>query len=125
MKAYSISLFLFILNIAFSLIVNLQIFTMMAPVPGDPILLGYDQGVIDTAQSYSNSTVSGLDTIDMVGMLLSFVSAVLNATFLLPFFLSELGVPTFLHVFIVAPVWYCYLAAIVQLTTGRILPLFE
>ena len=98
---------------------------MMAPVPGDPILLGYDQGVIDTAQSYSNSTVSGLDTIDMVGMLLSFVSAVLNATFLLPFFLSELGVPTFLHVFIVAPVWYCYLAAIVQLTTGRILPLFE
>ena len=77
------------------------------------------------AEQYSNITVTGLDTIDMVGMLLSFISAVLNATVLLPFFLAELGVPQFLNILIVAPVWYCYLAALVQLTTGRILPLFE
>lgn len=57
MKAYSISCS--ILNIAFSLIVNLQVFTMMAPNPRDPVLFGYDQGIIDAAQTYSNSTVSG------------------------------------------------------------------
>lgn len=125
MKAYSISLYLFILNIAFSLIVNLQIFTMMGGGTTDPILIGYDQNMIAAAEQYSNITVTGLDTIDMVGMLLNFISAVLNATVLLPFFLAELGVPQFLNILIVAPVWYCYLAALVQLTTGRILPLFE
>ena len=45
MKAYSISLYLFILNIAFSLIVNLQIFTMMGGGTTDPILIGYDQNM--------------------------------------------------------------------------------
>lgn len=125
MKAYSIALFLFILNIAVSLLVNLQIFTMMSPNPGDPVLFGYDQNIINSAEAYSNTTVSGLDTIDMVGMIVSFVQAILNATFLLPFFLAELGVPAFLHVFIVAPVWYTYFAAIFQMATGRIMPLFE
>lgn len=125
MKAYSVAMYLFILNISFSLLANMQIFTMLSGGTADPIIFGYDQSIIDGAASYANTSVSGLDTIDMIGMIGSFFQAILNATFLLPFFLSEIGVPAFLNILIVAPVWYTYFAAIFQIATGRIMPLFE
>ena len=125
MKAYSVAMYLFILNISFSLLANMQIFTMLSGGTADPIIFGYDQSIINGAASYANASVSGLDTIDMIGMIGSFFQAILNATFLLPFFLSEIGVPAFLNILIVAPVWYTYFAAIFQIATGRIMPLFK
>ena len=69
MKAYSVAMYLFILNISFSLLANMQIFTMLSGGTADPIIFGYDQSIIDGAASYANTSVSGLDTIDMIGMI--------------------------------------------------------
>ncbi len=125
MQAYKMSLYLFILNLVFGALINLQIFTMMSGTPTDPILIGYDQSIIDTANTWQNTTISGLDALDMIGFLGMFFQAILNATLLLPFFLMELRIPAWLALLITAPVWYTYLAAIIQMATGRIMPLFE
>ena len=124
MQAYKMSLYLFILNLAFGSLINLQIFTMLSGTT-DPILIGYDQSIIDTANNWQNTSISGLDTLDMIGFLGMFFQAILNATLLLPFFLMELQLPSWLALLITAPVWYTYLAAIIQMATGRIMPLFE
>jgi len=124
MQAYKMSLYLFILNLVFGALINLQIFTMLSGTT-DPILIGYDQTIIDTANNWQNTSISGLDTLDMIGFLGMFFQAILNATLLLPFFLMELQIPSWLALLITAPVWYTYLAAIIQMATGRIMPLFE
>lgn len=124
MQAYKMSLYLFILNLVFGALINLQIFTMLSGTT-DPILIGYDQAIIDTANNWQNTSISGLDTLDMIGFLGMFFQAILNATLLLPFFLMELQIPSWLALLITAPVWYTYLAAIIQMATGRIMPLFE
>ena len=124
MQAYKLSLYLFILNLVFGALINLQIFTMLSGTT-DPILIGYDQTIIDTANNWQNTSISGLDTLDMIGFLGMFFQAILNATLLLPFFLMELQIPSWLALLITAPVWYTYLAAIIQMATGRIMPLFE
>lgn len=124
MQAYKMSLYLFILNLVFGALINLQIFTMLSGTT-DPILIGYDQSIIDTANNWQNTSISGLDTLDMIGFLGMFFQAILNATLLLPFFLIELQIPSWLALLITAPVWYTYLAAIIQMATGRIMPLFE
>lgn len=124
MQAYKMSLYLFILNLVFGALINLQIFTMLSGTT-DPILIGYDQSIIDTANNWQNTSISGLDTLDMIGFLGMFFQAILNATLLLPFFLMELQIPSWLALLITAPVWYTYLAAIIQMATGRIMPLFE
>ena len=125
MKAYTISLYLFILNIVFSLMVSLQIFGMMSPDPGTPILFGFDQSIIDSASAYQNISITGLEVLDTIGFILMFFQAILNATLLLPVFLGNLGCPAFLQILITTPVWYTYMAAIRQMATGRIMPLFE
>lgn len=124
MQAYKMSLYLFILNLVFGALINLQIFTMLSGTT-DPILIGYDQTIIDTANNWQNTSISGLDTLDMIGFLGMFFQAILYATLLLPFFLMELQIPSWLALLITAPVWYTYLAAIIQMATGRIMPLFE
>lgn len=124
MQAYKMSLYLFILNLVFGALINLQIFTMLSGTT-DPILIGYDQTIIDAANNWQNTSISGLDTLDMIGFLGMFFQAILNATLLLPFFLMELQIPSWLALLITAPVWYTYLAAIIQMATGRIMPLFE
>lgn len=124
MQAYKMSLYLFILNLVFGALINLQIFTMLSGTT-NPILIGYDQTIIDTANNWQNTSISGLDTLDMIGFLGMFFQAILNATLLLPFFLMELQIPSWLALLITAPVWYTYLAAIIQMATGRIMPLFE
>lgn len=84
-----------------------------------------DNTTIETAEGFADMTIRGLTDIDFLGMLLSLGQIFLNATLLLPVMLSNLYVPTVLIPLLTLPAWYAYLAAIVQLTTGRILPLFE
>lgn len=123
MKAYSVSLYLICFNLALSVLVNLQVFTWGTGVP--PVVFGYDAAIIEETMGFLDLTIGGLDVIDLVAGLATFIQAILNATFLLPFFLAQFGVPGWAIPLVVVPCAYTYLAALVQLLTGRILPLFE
>lgn len=92
---------------------------------GAEYIFWVDGATMDTANGFSDTTITGLTDLDFLGMMLSMVQVFLNATILLPVMLSNLYVPTIVIPLIVVPAWYAYLAAIVQLATGRILPLFE
>ena len=123
MKAYSVSLYLICFNLALSVLVNLQVFTWGTGVP--PVVFGYDAAIIEETMGFLDLSIGGLDVIDLVAGLATFVQAILNATFLLPFFLAQFGIPAWAIPLVVVPCAYTYLAALVQLLTGRILPLFE
>lgn len=123
MKAYSICLYFFVFNLSLSLLNTLQPFTALSG--GSEFIFMVDNTTIETAEGFADMTIRGLTDIDFLGMLLSLGQIFLNATLLLPVMLSNLYVPTVLIPLLTLPAWYAYLAAIVQLTTGRILPLFE
>ena len=125
MKAYAIALFLFIFNLALALISDLQLFTMLAVDPAPAIYFGYDQQLITDAAGYSNLSVTGLDTIDILGLIGTMIGAIMNATVGLPILLLNLGVPPIMNAIITLPTYYTYIAAVVQMATGRIMPLFE
>jgi|LSQX01.1.fsa_nt_gb hypothetical protein len=125
MKAYAIALFLIIFNIALSLISDIQIFTMLAADPAPPIYFSYDQQLLSDASGYLNTSAIGLEVIDILGLLGTLFSSLLNATIGLPIMLTNLGVPPIMNAIITIPTYYTYMAAVVQMTTGRIMPLFE
>ena len=125
MKAYAIALFLVIFNIALSLISDIQIFTMLAADPAPPIYFSYDQQLLSDASGSLNTSATGLEVIDILGLLGTLFSSLLNATIGLPIMLTNLGVPPIMNAIITIPTYYTYMAAVVQMTTGRIMPLFE
>ena len=125
MKAYAIALFLFIFNLALALITDLQIFTMLATDPAPAIYFGYDQQLITDAAAYGNLSVTGLETLDILGFIGTMLGAIVNATVGLPILLTNLGVPPIMNAIITLPTYYTYIAAVVQMATGRIMPLFE
>lgn len=125
MKAYAIALFLFIFNLALALITDLQIFTMLATDPAPAIYFGYDQQLITDAAAYGNLSVTGLETLDILGFIGTMLGAIVNATVGLPILLLNLGVPPIMGAIITLPTYYTYIAAVVQMATGRIMPLFE
>lgn len=123
MKAYTIALWFLVFNLALALVNELQPFTIMSGGPA--VSLYYDTGIIDNAAGLNNQTITGLGDINFLYLFQSLGSAIFNATVGLPFMLSSLGVPAILIPILTVPAWYVYFAAIVQLATGRILPLFE
>lgn len=123
MKAYTVCLWFLVFNLALALVVELQPFTIMSG--GEAVTLYYDSDVVTNAESLSNQTIGGLGDINFLGLFGTIVNAIFNATIGLPFMLSSLGVPGILIPLITVPAWYVYFAAILQLATGRILPLFE
>ena len=127
MKAYAVALFLLIFNISLALLTDLQVFTMMAgdAVQNTTILLPYDQALINDAEGYINYQPTGLETLDMIAMIATMFTAIFNATVGLPFLLSSLSVPAVIIPLICLPVYYAYLAAVVQIVTGRTFPFFE
>lgn len=125
MKAYAIALFLIIFNIALSLISDIQIFTMLAADPAPPIYFSYDQQLLSDASGYLNTSATGLEAIDILGLLGTLFSSLISATIGLPIMLTNLGVPPIMNAIITIPTYYTYMAAVVQMTTGRIMPLFE
>lgn len=102
---------------------SLQPFILMNG--GAEFFFWVDSSTIGAASGFEDTTITGLTDIDFLGVLLSLVQVFLNATILLPVMLSNLYVPSLLIPLVTIPAWYAYFAAIVQLTTGRILPLFE
>lgn len=125
MKAYTLTLYLICLNLALSALAHLQVFTMGSADPIAPIIFGFDAGIIQDALGFLDITIAGLDVIDILAAIVAFINAVLSAAFMIPFFCAQFGVPDFFVAVIWVPFAYTYLAAIVQLATGRILPLFE
>lgn len=122
MKAYTICLWFLVFNLALALINELQPFTIMSG--GETVALYYDTAVTDMSSMQADK-IDGLGDINFLGLFGTLVTAIFNATVGLPFMLSSLGVPAILIPILTIPAWYCYFAAILQLATGRILPLFE
>lgn len=123
MRAYTICLWFLVFNLALALVNELQPFTIMSG--GEAVSLFYNQEVVTQASALSNQTIGGLGDINFLSLFQTLGTAIFNATVGLPFMLSSLGVPAILIPILTVPAWYCYFAAIVQLATGRILPLFE
>lgn len=123
MKAYTICLWFLVFNLALALVNEIQPFTIMSG--GEVVSIYYDTQIIDQASGLSNQTIAGLGDINFLSLFATLGTAIFNATIGLPFMLSSLGVPEILIPLLTVPAWYCYFAAIVQLATGRILPLFE
>lgn len=123
MKAYTICLWFLIFNMALSLVNELQPFTIMSG--GEAVSIYYDSAIIGAAEGLSNQSIDGLGNIHFLSLFLTLITIIFHATVGIPFMLSNLGVPMILIPLITIPAWYCYFAAIVQLATGRILPLFE
>ena len=107
MKAYSVSLFLICFNLALSVLVNLQVFTMGTDAA--PVVFGYDAAIIEETMGFLDITIAGLDVIDLVTGLATFIQAILNATFLLPYFLQQFGIPAWAIPLVVVPTAYTYL----------------
>lgn len=122
MKAYTICLWFLVFNLALALINELQPFTIMSG--GETVSLYYDSVVSDVSSMQADK-IDGLGDINFLSLFGTLVTAMFNATVGLPFMLSSLGVPAILIPILTIPAWYCYFAAILQLATGRILPLFE
>lgn len=123
MKAYTICLWFLIFNIALSLVNELQPFTIMSG--GEAVSIYYDSATVGAAEGLSNQSIEGLGNIHFLSLFSTLITTMFNATIGLPFMLSSLGVPAILIPILTIPAWYCYFAAILQLATGRILPLFE
>lgn len=123
MKAYTICLWFLVFNLALALINEIQPFTIMSG--GEAVSIYYNTEVVGQAEGLSTQTINGLGDINFLGLFGTLITAIFNATVGLPFMLSSLGVPAILVPILTLPGWYCYFAAILQLATGRILPLFE
>jgi hypothetical protein len=123
MRAYTMALWIFVFNMALALVTQLQVFSVLGG--GAPVTFLYDQDLISAAGNFTSVSPDGLETINMLAMLVTFVQIIVNSTVLIPFMLSSLGVPTVIIPIISLPCYYAYLAAVVQLVTGRIMPLFE
>ena len=89
MKAYTLTLFLICLNLSLSSLNQLQVFTMMSPDPIAPIVFGFDPGLIQDALGFLDISIMGLDVVDILAALASFVNAVLSAAFMIPFFAAQ------------------------------------
>lgn len=123
MKAYQVCLYFLIFNLTLSMLNSLQPFILMNG--GSEFIFWVDDNTIFEAETFSDTTIKGLTDLDFIGLMLSLGQVFLNATILLPVMLANLYVPAIVIPLIVVPAWYAYLAAIIQLATGRILPLFE
>lgn len=123
MKAYTICMWFLVFNLALALVNEIQPFTIMSG--GEAVSIYYDSQIIDQASGLSDQTIAGLGDINFLSLFLTLITAIFNATVGLPFMLTSLGVPVILVPILTVPAWYCYFAAILQLATGRILPLFE
>lgn len=123
MKAYTICLWFFIFNCALALVGEIQPFTIMSG--GEAVSIYTDPDILASTSTFTNQTIEGLGDIQFLGLLLTMAHVLFNSTVGIPLMLASLGVPMILIPILTLPAWYCYFAAILQLATGRILPLFE
>lgn len=101
----------------------MQPFSAMSGAP--EFIFPVDTSVILNGEGYLDLAIDGLDDINFLAWLAMFFTAIYNATIGLGPMLSGLGVPSILIPILVVPAYYTYLAAGVQLATGRTLPFFE
>lgn len=123
MKAYTVCLWLLVFNLSLSIINIIQPFSAMSGAP--EYIFPIDSSLISGAEGDLDFKIDGLDDINFLSWLAIFFTAICNATVGIPFMLSGLGVPSILIPLLSVPAYYVYLAAGVQLVTGRTLPFFE
>lgn len=123
MKAYTACLWLVVFNLALSVINLIQPFSAMSGTPA--YIFPVDSTLIMGADGYLDLTIDGLDDINFLAWIAMFFTALFNATVGIPVMLSGLGVPAVLIPLLATPAYYVYLAAGLQLATGRTLPFFE
>ena len=123
MKAYTACLWLVVFNLTLSVINLIQPFSAMSGAPA--YIFPVNSDLIMGADGYLDLTIDGLDDINFLAWLAMFFTAIFNATVGIPIMLSGLGVPSVLVPLLAVPAYYVYLAAALQLVTGRTLPFFE
>ena len=111
MKIYQIAMFVFAFNASLSILNSMNIFGTYIP---------HNQGLLSYNYSDYNSQIGITDYLAFFTKGFSiFIEAILNSTVLLPFFLSQLGVPPALNVVITAGTWLVYGIGLVQFLSGR------
>lgn len=137
MKAYTIAMFLFLMNLTFAMFSGSSFLGGAYPgavtVPEgvynytlDPTnttnaspALGYDEGVLSYADQFQDYQPTDIDTGGVLGAILMVISAIANSTALLPFFLNNLGMPPEFNALLTGGCWFCYGYGILQFVTNR------
>ena len=115
MKFYQIALFIFVFNASISVLNSANIFG--AYIVHDTQWMQDLNTKFDTNNTYSVNPAAVFG--DFIKGLKIILEAIGNATILLPFFLTQLGVPAELKVVLTAGTWLTYAIAIGQFLAGR------
>ncbi len=115
MKFYQIALFIFAFNASISVLNSMNLFGIY--IMHDTAWM---EGLNQSSGFSGNYTVSSTAVFgDFVKGLQIITSALGDATILLPFFLSKLGVPGEMNAIITSGTWLVYGIAIAQFLSGR------
>lgn len=137
LKAYQIGMFLFILNLSVMMLAEMPLFGSAYMDSGfttnmsgnwsytyDPAnnqyYLAYDSGLVSTVNA-TDYMMTNLDEASILDALVLFGRALYNATVFLPWYLENLGLPFAISIIISAPVWFSYIACVVQIIRGVII----
>lgn len=115
MKFYQIALFIFVFNASVSVLNSANVFG--AYITDDPQWMQNLNTKFDTNSTYSINPEAVFG--DFILGLRILIEALGNATILLPFFLSQLGVPAELNTVLTAGTWLTYAVALAQFFSGR------
>jgi|Deesub1362B_J571_1020462.scaffolds.fasta_scaffold00704_6 hypothetical protein len=123
MKFYEIALFVFLFNLSLGILNSHALFgggyiQHDTKWQEDVQIRGGD---IQSSYEINPSMIFG----DFIAGLQLFFIAIANATVLLPFFLSQLGVPLSLNGTITAGTWFTYVVGIAQFISGRSVKAYE
>jgi hypothetical protein len=78
----------------------------------------YDQELLDQINDSKNYSPQGLDEFGLLDAIWLFLRAVFNSTVFLPWYLQGLGFHPVIITFVTIPVWFVYIAGIVQFVRG-------
>jgi hypothetical protein len=113
MKFYNIALFVFLFNLALSIVNSLNLTSAYA--------MPAEQWNLPTNVTYTGSGLSTATVLfgDFVKALAWFIDAFAKATVLLPELIKSFGFPDIIAWAIASAVWFVYLAGIIQFVSGR------
>lgn len=124
MKFYQIALFIFLFNLSLSILNGMNVLGQQ--------YIQHDTKWNKSVEQIGNATNEASYTInptfifgDFIMGLRLFTQAIGNATVLLPFFLSQLGVPKPLIVTLTGGTWFVYTIGILQFVSGRSVKAYE
>lgn len=135
MKAYTIAMFLFLMNLSFamfsgtgilgsayadSVAVSEGVYNYTLNATNASPALGYDEEMIGYADQFQDYEPTDLESAGgLLGAIIMVITAIANSTALLPFFLNNLGMPDLFNAILTGGCWFCYGYGILQFVTNR------